>query len=703
MKHKIMCATYIICILFAQLLSYALGVWFEVRAVNNFGQTSSCMDIVIPKDWGGEPNDLEVLFSDISDQYSISVVKSTAELSGTKDITVFSGVYDWDTFPFRLVLSQGRLPIGIDECAATLPSPGRLQVGTLASLGETCPVIIQSLHYYWSTGGEVVGQYRLTSNHSYDRDEVLSRISDDTGISVDRLVSVRPSSVLSGGPLLPLAVILCLAAFVAHFLVLAAFPALKSRDIGNLKALGWTNWEIWLHLNGVPLCLGLAVGIISVLLQIGFLPGFNENYFALLLAGTTVALLIATLLSFTAILMIGKIDIPSLSSGSVSFRPVLISGLFIKVALSFVMFGFLYATVPLVGELLALLSGQDDLHSSWNMSVIADYRLTSEDMDLLSSNSGDLGSKFSELYDVLSTEFSGEYCVDSSDEEAFRMTVNTNYLMNHPLYDEHGRKIIIPDNEVSRVVLIPLERKGQLDAILGQELSFADDVLKSSASKYGEICDSIRVNYLFYQRGYDQPAWKNGEMDDFGSSAPIYHVVTERNISTLEKSRLQLKALDSPMRFHLTEKEARSMEKKLSQMQGFEGNHIKIGKVSEVVGDQITAKFTSLGVVGVVTSIIFVFCFASSLLISSVLFVSEGKRNCVKRLLGWGKLERLGSTFAFLVIVDAVIIAIAAQSDRGALLAGALLLSFVPDLLLYQAAFSLCERRALPMLLKGDL
>lgn len=89
MKHKIMCATYIICILFAQLLSYALGVWFEVRAVNNFGQSSSCMDIVIPKDWGGEPNDLEVLFSDISDQYSISVVKSTAELSGTKDITVF--------------------------------------------------------------------------------------------------------------------------------------------------------------------------------------------------------------------------------------------------------------------------------------------------------------------------------------------------------------------------------------------------------------------------------------------------------------------------------------------------------------------------------------------------------------------------------------------------------------------------------------
>ena len=124
MKSKTMCATYALCILFAQLLAYALGIWSEVRMINSFGQASSCMDVVIPEDWDGGPSELEELFSSLSDRYSISIVKSTAELSGAKDISVFSGVYDWDTFPLHLTLSQGRLPTGADECVSTLPSPG---------------------------------------------------------------------------------------------------------------------------------------------------------------------------------------------------------------------------------------------------------------------------------------------------------------------------------------------------------------------------------------------------------------------------------------------------------------------------------------------------------------------------------------------------------------------------------------------------
>ena len=559
------------------------------------------------------------------------------------------------------------------------------------------------MNYYWRNGGEVFGQYRLTSDRSYDQAEVLSLISDDTGISVDRLTSLNPAPVLSGGPLLPLTVVLCFAAFVAHFLVLAAFPALKSRDIGKLKALGWTNWDVWLHLNGTPVCCGLAVGSASVLLQIRFLQGFNWSYCAFLLIGTAIAMFIAILLSLSAILMITKIDISSLSSGLVSFRPVLFSGILIKAMLSIVMFGFLYAAVPLVGELFSLLSSRGDLHSIWNMSVIADYRLTSDDMDLLSSNSGDLGSKFSALYSVLNKDFSGEYCVDSSDKETPRLTVNTNYLSAHHLYDERGRQIVIPDIETSRVVLIPFEEKGRVDLVLDRELSFIDHVLEGSASKYGEEQNAVRVNYLFYQSEYSQSARKGDRARDSSLPMPIYHVVTEQNISMLEKSRLQMKALDFPMTFSLSEKEAHDMEEKLSKIRGFEGNCIKVEKVSKVVEDQVAERFSSLGVVGAVTLFIFIFCFASSLLISSVLFVSEGKKNCVKRLLGWGKVERLGSPCVCLLIIDSLIIGVASQSDRGALLVGALLLVFIPDLLLYQTAFSLCERRALPLLLKGDL
>lgn len=702
MKTKLICLSALLFALVSQLVCFSFFVASDVQRFSELGKTGHDFSFSIPITYLSDAEDFANTLSDISDKYSVSIVKSTSSIvDGTQSLVV-SGAYTWETFPVeQLELTGGRLPEQQDEYLSSYNSESSNQCGTISSTGNIFPVIVQSLEKYFNDGGTVSGKYLVTSDEEVNIDAVVEDISSATGIDKASLLSDSFMSVHSADSFIVASGALLLVVLVSYILSVIAFPLTSAHSIGVLKLLGWSNCSAWWKMMRLPVILSAAASAVSISAQALLITGTRCEYYIGAVLSAVMAIGIILILSFASLFIVSRINPAGLTSRKTAFRPIVAFGLMVKVCIIASVVLLIQVSAPMFDSWFDMIVNRSKWTQYETLYTLSGATLTESDLDSLSSNPRSLAKKYASLYDTINS-YNGLYILNTSSQNTSRMTVNANYLDEVGLVDEDGREIAIPEDESNRVVLVPLSMKYNSANIISEEQAYLSNLFEGNFNRFGEDSPSSQLSYIFYQD--DRSFFLLSEQPSSSDSLtnPVIHVITEANATTSEKSYLQNMGMSFPMKMDITESEAEDLQNYIRSSDVFADNNIRVTSVTDALDEEFAAQGSSFAMMILAVLVFLSVGLAAGAIMSATIFAVDRQQICVKKLLGWGRMSRYGVLPYAIAIFDllAALCVIIATGGISAILVASF--AFGLDFLLYMIVLASFEKRNLPLMLKGE-
>ncbi len=701
MRIKSICLSVVLFTLVSQLVCFSAFAALDVQRWSDLGKTGHEFLFSIPSSCQIDAEDFTRFLSDSSSKYSVSIIKSTSSLENNKQSLVVSGAFAWDTFPIdQLKLTGGDLPRGSYDFLASWNTGNKNQSGTVSSVGNIYPVSVQPIEKYTSDGGVISGQYLVTSIKAIDKNALLSDISTATGLDENALLSCGYGSDHSARPLVVASCGLLFIAISSYVLSVIAFPLVNAHSYGVLKLLGWKNSSSWWEMMKYPIFLSVGLSVAAIIAQVLLITGARCEYYCAAIAVAFLVIALMLVLSTVSLAIISKISSVSLTSKKMSFKPVIVFGLAMKICTAFVIAALIQMTAPMFNQCFDMLASKAKWAPYENLSVLSGAKLTQADMNLLSSNPSELGRKYASLYADINARYGGQFIQDSSSYDVARLTVNVNYLSNNCLLDEHREQISISENEGDRVILIPVSQRQHTDDIVSEEQSYLSKLYNGNLNRFGDKEVSSSLKYIYYQDRSFFLFDRSSSKDTL--SAPIIQVITEGNVTTSEKSYLQMMGLSFPMKMDLTTAKAQELQSFLDASDTFGGNRIRVTTIGTALSEELLAQGSSFLTMMLYIFLLLLVGVAAGIIVTVTIFTVDRQKVCVKKLLGWKTLDRYGITPRIVALCDAIAIATVAISTKGAVAPAVAFLSLGLDFMFYMLVLVLFEKRNLPLMLKGE-
>lgn len=337
-----------------------------------------------------------------------------------------------------------------------------------------------------------------------------------------------------------------------------------------------------------------------------------------------------------------------------------------------------------------------------DLYVLTGTTLTESDLDLLSSNPSSLAAKYASLYEIIDTQFGGQFIQSSGSDGTARITVNTKYLDDHNLLDEHGERISISDTEADRVVLIPASMKDETENVLDAEQAYLSRLYEGERNRFGVERAPSRLNYIYYKDGASFFLFSDSSSSEDVVTNPVIQVVTPSNVTLSEKSYLQNMGISFPMKMDLTASEAQRLQDYLDSSDVFKDNGIRVVTIQHALDEELTAQSGSFAAMMLAVLLFLGIGLTAGIVLSATIFAVDRQEICVKKLLGWGTMSRYGITPYLVALCDALAVAAIVLSTTGVVAPIVALFSFGLDFLLYMLALAMFERKNLHLMLKGE-
>lgn len=643
------------------------------------------------------------LLESISDAQSVSIFKSTSSLQDGKQSLVVSGAFAWDTFPVdQLEVTGGSLPNTQNEYLASYDAGDAKQCGTISSTGNIYPVLVQSIQRYIADGGSVSGQYVVTSTQAIDRSAIMSELANATGLDESALVSRGFASVHSANSLVAVSCALLFIVVVSYVLAIVAFPLTNAYSFGVLKLLGWGNAASWWEMMRLPTVLSVALSAAATVGQMLLVPGARHTYYLAVLGTALLSTALILLLSALALAVVSRVPPAGLASKRQTFRPIIVCCLALKVGILLAIAALIQVTAPMFNQGLDLMVSRAAWAPYNDLYVLTGTTLTESDLDLLSSNPSSLAAKYASLYEIIDTQFGGQFIQSSGSDGTARITVNTKYLDDHNLLDEHGERIAISDTEADRVVLIPASMKDETENVLDAEQAYLSRLYEGERNRFGVERAPSRLNYIYYKDGASFFLFPDSSSSEDVVTNPVIQVVTPSNVTLSEKSYLQNMGISFPMKMDLTASEAQRLQDYLDSSDVFKDNGIRVVTIQHALDEELTAQSGSFAAMMLAVLLFLGIGLTAGIVLSATIFAVDRQEICVKKLLGWGTMSRYGITPYLVALCDALAVAAIVLSTTGVVAPIVALFSFGLDFLLYMLALAMFERKNLHLMLKGE-
>lgn len=652
---------------FASVSLIALWNHLDALRMDAIGSGASTVTIQV-RDCASGPDEVFAGVSAVSQANDVSIFRVYDGLDDQGRTTrSLVGCFQWDTFPVdQLRLESGRVPQSPDGFLASYETGDDRQVGVLHDFGGGDPLVVRPVTAAMDSMPSVNGIYRIVSTKTYDTQVVLQSLAGVFGQSPDALLNVGTKSVRGIGLLLVIAGVISVLALAAYVLTIASAAVSRAPRIGVQKMLGWSTgavvWDIVKVAFGSQL-LSAAVEDVVIVLVVKPLG----TTFPAVLVGVQLGLAILTLVvgSIAATLVSRGVSPVTSVKGGVSLKGPLFIGYGVKMAFA----------VMIVISFVAVSSSLSDIWQQWRLEavwgekgndlyVLADSRLTNEEVENLSSGDHSYGNKYEDLYKMLNDEYGAVYVNANAPQEQVQagiaspdlaactvMNVNSNYLKRENVLSEDGSSLTVSEGEHGRVVAVPStmgndERRHVVDYFKW----LFDSEYQSEKEQWN---GSIEV--VTYQGGRDFFSYNKRVQPDQANMVhdPVFNIVTDANATIVDKSAVAVMGPDASILMPITRERADELEAWLAQ-NGFSENHIRIDTLAHAYGELLSAMGAAVGSMLALLAAVLVLDGFASVLIARLLVLGSGRRYCVERLLGWGWLARYGTT---VVAVAAVVAA----------------------------------------------
>lgn len=737
-KNVCLCVTGVACVLFVSVALFSLWVFRDSLRVSSLGQTEYSERLQVNGTTASADTVAGALEA-LSDAYGVSIMKvvTTLDEEGSPE-TVYTGAFSWDTFPVdQLCLLSGSVPSDQTGYLASWDTGDPAQSGLMYSFASSSHVSVRPLGADGTGLSGADGIYLVTSSRAFDSDAVNRALSQLFGLSVEDLLSVRTTQVSAPSAVSYAAVGIAVLSGCAYLLFVVTAPVSDAKRIGVCKMLGWSGGAVWASV-AVPVVVSQAgmAALVDLLLLLLASP-VGLDFVAVLVGAQALVVLLTQAMGAAALLVIRRIPVVSMLENGVSLRVPLVASVSLK----------LLVAAGIVAVMVGMSGTFDDVVEQcrsvalWNREggsyyVFASSALTDEQLSSASSGDTRYDDKFASLWGLLNDAYDGRYVSASTSvplegsqvgyrnlttgtsgstdpaaaargtsREWTEMDVNVNYLDEIGLTDEGGSPLRLDETESRRILLLPSTMPEEdRETVLSRVAYLLDTLHQAEAIRWGEAGKTWDESFdvLVYLGGTQLFSFSR----DVGASTgylvedPYFLVLTEANVTNMEKSSLALTGTGARMLLPIDEREASDLQSWLAA-NGFADDRIELAPLSDAFSDQTALMLSSMGLVAEILALVLAFDAGTSWLLSSLLVLARGRRYAVERLLGWGWSVRHGRELLGVGMV--ALLAMAAMLVTGcgtvAVVAGVVCLGL--DALVFLMVLRRFESRGVLALVKG--
>ncbi len=668
---------------------------------NNWGQSTNSQKVYL-KNTGMVGSDLYLLLTTLADEVNVNIIK-TDYLNLENIETTIKSVYIGDRDDMILqpndmisgnILTQEDNHDNYFLSSKELSDP--LCKGRIFDFLNDDYVEIWTLHRFMSERGSLDGDYVVRSSDVQSIQNFIEELSERSGISMDNLTVQKTFSVMEASTMELISIVGIVSSLLIFALLCIFYAVNSSKKIGILKLVGFNNIHIWSTFISDILGVIAMFTIILDIMYLWLLENNTSNFMFSLIKIEIIILLLLLMTSSLIYWIIKRNRISNLVKNKQSVKHVIMLTYGIK---CFILFILVFLSTGIgTGLTLAI----DEYRKMKDWEAISEWGVlvnieVGNDSASIRQGATLLDKDFAEFYSYLNeqgaiyaraSEFpphvrfktkynkqTGSYgYADYFDPtivpQSYTLTtlnINPNYLKAYPVLDNNGEAISVEETE-ERLILIPESKQSERTII--EELYKAKYIaaLKSVENRHGIYNDDIpnvQIRSILYKedkKGYFAFS-TDYEHQKYVVHNPIFEVLTENNMTLLEKSIIQEQGINAPLKVNLQNKTSKEFNSELPFITSnyrLDDNHLKYMSIKEVFATEINqiknvCKQYIIGLIFIFLVMVLVTGYLSKLLIQA-----KKQKYCIQKLYGYSFIDRYQSVLFISVTMNFVISILAA-------------------------------------------
>lgn len=649
---KILSIALAIAMICTSLIILNLYSTYEIKRINDIEMTDSSFKFYVKNTTKTDQETLE-FFQKISEQYKVSVVKTDVTNNGV----VKSIILNKETFP---AFQISNIPISFDTQKDKIYTNKEIPI-----FFDVKKIELQSMNHYFDDATKSInGTYSITSTQEIDKEAVMNNLSEFFGQSIDDLNT--PSNFFKVGVvnqnliISSIIISLCLVIIVIGSIY---NPINNLKLIGIKKLLGFSNhtifWETLLPLLSVLISIGIIMDTVFIM----FIKNNSLQFFAYMLLGQFLLILLYVIISLIVQLFVNKITVISMLKNFSNFN----LGLYVSYGIKILIVSLLCVMVTGISLNMKDMFTQLNYQKTWEKKggdyvTIENYIPSDRLWENMQLRNNESLNFFYTLYTnikhitpteyVRSEQISPSERFNTSNFEKWNsvpvMYVDATYLENAGLF-----KHDLPQVKDSPQKNFFIPKKYEADSneviLLAQELykslfSFEDQQSINS--------QDLSVNIIFYDTDINTFSY----MDSPNSfKNPFFVLVDDDHMLFEEKAYLSDTGLSNPMKI----KKSSNLNEKLTRIVNTLDDQTKINfsTLSSIKATNIDSIKDGIRNIGILSLILGVLNILISTFIVSIVFLTKREKLTITKFLGWKLFDRYKSiiyVFALIYLIPLI-------------------------------------------------
>lgn len=651
---KILSIALAIAMICTSLIILNLYSTYEIKRVNDIEMTDNSFKFYVKNTTKTDQETLE-FFQKISEQYKVSIVKTDVTNNGV----VKSIILNKESFPAFQISDT---PISFDTQNDKIYTNKEIPI-----FFDVKKIELQSMNHYFNDATKSInGTYSITSTQEIDKESVMNNLSDFFNQSIDDLntpsnffkVGVVNQNLIISSIIISLCLIIIVIGSIYN-------PINHLKLIGIKKLLGFSNHTIFLETLLPLLSVLISVGIIMDAVFIMFIKNNSLQFFAYMLLGQFLLILLYVIISLIVQLFVNKITVISMLKNFSNFN----LGLYVSYGIKILIVSLLCVMVTGISLNMKDMFTQLNYQKTWEQKggdyvTIENYIPSDslwENMQLRNNESLDFFyTLYTNIKNITPTEYVRSEQVSPSERfntsnfEKWNsvpvMYVDATYLENAGLFKQELTQI---KNSPQKNFFIPKKYEADSNEVtlLAQELykslfSFEDQQSINS--------QDLSVNIIFYDTDIDTFSY----MDSPNSfKNPFFVLVDDDHMLFEEKAYLSDTGLSNPMKI----KKSSNLNEKLTRIVNTLDDQTKINfsTLSSIKATNVDSIKDGIRNISILSLILGVLNILISTFIVSIVFLTKKEKLTITKFLGWKLFDRYKSIiyiFALIYLIPLVIL-----------------------------------------------
>lgn len=597
---------------------------------------------------------------------------------------------------------------------STQKSENELQLGRIATFDKDLNEEIKTLKTMIEDGFNFSGSCYVAFKNNINIEDFITEVETAFGTKGISIIDKQPIKIEESGNY---KVVLIIIYFIVMILIL--YKLLSSyKKIGVKKLLGYSVKQIYVEDMIELIKTNLTIGMMTIIpicfMLFNQLNGYVYKFILKLLFGIGIQNLMLIGICSIAYTYIIFVKISDVLKNRKPLTVIIIVNYIVKVVCSLAMIFFVLQAVNNFENIKYVFNKS---YKNWerldNFAVIPQsnipievyndddyynnvYLRTQQKMYKEFNKKGAIFANFNEFSPAIRSIRLEETNYYYESDNVF---VNPNYLNQYKVYDSEDNEIVISEDDVDQILLVPDKYKEDEKKILGQAESFKEQEFYAIGENQKTKIIWIKSNQKIFTASVDINPDENNEIED-----PIIYVLTENNASISDYNYL-LGVIGSP--FKIKADEGKSVEDTIYEIFAKYDISEYIGIITPV-NEQVASSIKNAKE-NIQNLIIFIILLVAVLIIIIVqnsfnYFEKYKQKLAIEKLTGYKLIDKHKNYFIGIIVSWNLIFSISILVYKAKIvnLAFMILIGFFVEIIFSAIILNIIERKKITGVIKGE-